>query len=63
MFSLVGRVGTSMLAQAAEELAHEDPAYWEKLLSAYWGTESHVVEGAPETKLAPPGGSTQRPKL
>ncbi len=51
LFSLVGRVGTSVLAQAAEELAHEDPAYWEELLSAYWGTESHEVEDAPQTHV------------
>ncbi len=31
LFSLVGRVGTSVLAQVAEELAQEDPAYWEEL--------------------------------
>lgn len=51
LLSLVERVGTPVLAGAAQELKAEDPSYWEDLLSSYWKTEAHVVEDAPETHL------------
>jgi len=49
LLSLVSRVGTPVLAQAAEELAREDRGYWEDLLSTYWSAEAHVVDDAPAT--------------
>jgi len=51
LLSLVVRVAPSPLTRAAEELEREEPEYWDYLLSAYWRSEGHVVEGAPETHL------------
>ncbi len=49
--SLVGRVGTPVLAQAAEKLAGEEPGHWEELLSACWKTGGSAAEGAEEAHL------------
>jgi len=51
LLSLIARVAPPPLAQAAEELKREEPDYWDYLLSTYWKSEGHVVEGAPETHL------------
>ena len=51
LLALVARVAPSPLSQAAEELKGEDSSLWEYLLSSYWKSEGHVVEGAPETHL------------
>src|SRR5262249_46048431 len=51
LLALVARVAPSPLSEAAEELKGEDWSLWEYLLSSYWKSEGHVVEGAPETHL------------
>ncbi len=51
LLSLVARAAPPALGQAAEELKREQAEYWGYLLSAYWNSEGHVVDGAPETHL------------
>ncbi len=51
LLALVKRAAPPALAQAAEQLAAEEPDYWEYLLSTYWKSEGHAVDGAPETHL------------
>jgi len=51
LFTLIERVGTPVLTQAAGELALEPKEYWEDFFAAYWKNEGHVVEDAPETHL------------
>ncbi len=51
LLALVKRVAPPALAQAAEQLAAEEPDYWEYLLTSYWESEGHVVDGAPEMHL------------
>ena len=51
LLSLVVRVAPRPLARAAEELERAEPEYWDYLLSTYWRSERHVVEGAPEMHL------------
>jgi len=51
LISLIERVGTPALANAAETLSEEPSEYWEDFLGAYWKNEGHAVEGAPVTHL------------
>lgn len=51
LLSLVREIGPPALAETAEELTQSGREYWEHLLSAYWRTEAHTVDDAPETHL------------
>ncbi len=50
LLSLVTRVGTPILAQAAKDLAAAEPEYPRQLLSAYWRNQAHAVD-APQTHV------------
>jgi FdhE protein len=51
LLSLVQRVGTPVLMEAAEELKKEPREYWEDFLPAFWRNEGHTVEDAHEMHL------------
>ncbi len=49
--ALMARVGTPVLAQAATELAREEPGDWQELLAACWKSGGSAAEGAEDAHL------------